>query len=53
MHRFLTLTFSTYTATVNRIFGEDSDMGEFDSNIHIVNVRNSSLSFGDLTGCVL
>ena len=45
-----TKIFYGYTATVNRIFGEDSPMGEFDSDIHMLNVRNSSLDFGSITG---
>lgn len=39
----------SWNKQVNRIFGEDSDNGKFNSQIHLFNVKNSSFEDFDLT----
>jgi hypothetical protein len=39
-----------YINNVNRIFGDDSAAGNFDSNSHLINVSNTSLPIGKLVG---
>ena len=39
-----------YVFLVNRIFGEDSPVGDFESNSHLLNVSYSGIPFGKLTG---
>ncbi|MHA1570836.1 MAG: alginate export family protein [Alphaproteobacteria bacterium] len=39
-----------YLWLINRIFGEDSRVGDFETESHIINVSYSGLSLGKLTG---
>ncbi len=39
-----------YVYLVNRIFGEDSRVGDFETNSHLINLSYTGLSFGKLTG---
>ena len=39
-----------YIFNVNRIFGDDSPVGDFDANAHLVNISNDGLPWGTLTG---
>jgi hypothetical protein len=39
-----------YIANVNRVLGEDSANGDWDSDSHFVNITNNSLPIGQLTG---
>lgn len=39
-----------YVYLVNRIFGEDSSSGDWESNSHLINVSYTGLPFGKLTG---
>ncbi|MBT5111115.1 MAG: alginate export family protein [Rhodospirillaceae bacterium] len=39
-----------YIDNVNRIFGDDSQVGDFKSNSHLVNVKYSGLQIGTLVG---
>lgn len=39
-----------YINGVNRIFGDDSPVGDFDSDSHYINVSNKSLPIGKVTG---
>lgn len=41
--------FYGYSASINRIFGEDSGMGEFDSNVHLFNIHYGGWDIADLT----
>lgn len=38
-----------YLSRINRIFGEDSPMGRWDSDSHLINISNSSLPIGTVT----
>ncbi len=38
-----------YLNNVNRIFGTDSPIGDFDSDSHILNINNSSYTIGNIT----
>ena len=38
-----------YVTLVNRIFGEDSRVGDFQTNSHLVNLSYAGLSFGKIT----
>ena len=38
-----------YISNVNRIFGEDSSVGDYDSDSHFLNISNNSLPIGKLT----
>ncbi|MCZ6893376.1 MAG: alginate export family protein, partial [Gammaproteobacteria bacterium] len=39
-----------YIFNVNRIFGDDSPVGDFDANAHLVNISYDGLPWGTLTG---
>ena len=39
-----------YILQANRIFGEDSPVGTFDSDSHVLNVKYSGFGFGNVTG---
>jgi len=39
-----------YLYLINRIFGEDSKVGDYESSSHVINVAWSGLDFGTLTG---